>query len=55
MTKSQLDEKTHHSVSGRSYFTSNPEISNVAIFEVCEYRELFLCENVHTDNVYIIR
>ncbi|XP_016142220.1 retinal guanylyl cyclase 1-like [Sinocyclocheilus grahami] len=34
MVKSQLDVKTpHHSVSGRSYITSTPETSNVAVFE----------------------
>ncbi|KAL0994331.1 hypothetical protein UPYG_G00120740 [Umbra pygmaea] len=34
MMKSQLDVKTpRHSVSGRSYFASTPEISNVAVFE----------------------
>lgn len=37
MVKSQLDVKTpHHSVSARSYITSSPETSNVAVFEVCE-------------------
>jgi len=37
MIKSQLDVKTpHHSVSARSYITSTPETSNVAVFEVCE-------------------
>lgn len=35
MVKSQLDVKTpRHSVSGRSYITSTPESSNVAVFEV---------------------
>uniref|UniRef100_A0A9R1SEE6 Guanylate cyclase n=2 Tax=Cyprinus carpio TaxID=7962 RepID=A0A9R1SEE6_CYPCA len=35
MVKSQLDVKTpHRSVSGRSYITSTPETSNVAVFEV---------------------
>ncbi|XP_029526827.2 retinal guanylyl cyclase 2-like [Oncorhynchus nerka] len=34
MMKSQLDEKTpRHSVSGRSYFASTPDSSNVAVFE----------------------
>ncbi|XP_051749128.1 retinal guanylyl cyclase 1 isoform X2 [Ctenopharyngodon idella] len=34
MVKSQLDVKTPgHSVSGRSYITSTPETSNVAVFE----------------------
>ncbi|NP_571941.1 retinal guanylyl cyclase 1 isoform X2 [Danio rerio] len=34
MLKSQLDVKTpRHSVSGRSYITSTPETSNVAVFE----------------------
>ncbi|XP_060769053.1 retinal guanylyl cyclase 1 [Neoarius graeffei] len=34
MMKSQLEEKTPcRSISGRSYFTSTPEISNVAVFE----------------------
>ncbi|XP_042612428.1 retinal guanylyl cyclase 2-like [Cyprinus carpio] len=34
MVKSQLDVKTpHRSVSGRSYITSTPETSNVAVFE----------------------
>ncbi|KAG1958924.1 retinal guanylyl cyclase [Pimephales promelas] len=34
MIKSQLDVKTpHHSVSARSYITSTPETSNVAVFE----------------------
>ncbi|CAM4540539.1 unnamed protein product [Leuciscus chuanchicus] len=34
MVKSQLDVKTpHHSVSARSYITSSPETSNVAVFE----------------------
>lgn len=45
MVKTNSDEKTpRHSVSGRSYFTSTPEISNVAVFEVREYRELYLWE-----------
>ncbi|XP_049331092.1 retinal guanylyl cyclase 1 [Astyanax mexicanus] len=34
LVKSQLDVKTpHHSVSGRSYITSTPESSSVAVFE----------------------
>ncbi|TTO79350.1 Retinal guanylyl cyclase 2 [Bagarius yarrelli] len=34
MFKSQLDEKTpQRSIAGRSYFTSTPEISSVAVFE----------------------
>lgn len=36
MLRSQLDVKTPgHSVSGRSYITSTPETSNVAVYEVC--------------------
>uniref|UniRef100_A0A8C2IJN0 Guanylate cyclase n=1 Tax=Cyprinus carpio TaxID=7962 RepID=A0A8C2IJN0_CYPCA len=38
MVKSQLDVKTpHRSVSGRSYITSTPETSNVAVFEAMKY------------------
>ncbi|XP_062844877.1 retinal guanylyl cyclase 1 [Trichomycterus rosablanca] len=34
VSKTQLEDKTpRHSVSGRSYFTSTPETSNVAVFE----------------------
>ncbi len=42
MLRSQLDVKTpNHSVSGRSYITSTPETSNVAVFEVCVKFVLF--------------